>query len=197
MIKLKTLLEDINSNTFKMYHGGKRWSRIPSELYSHKQGRYECGVGIYLTNDYNTARKYAKGSRVVHLVEVDKNFKELGDIKIPLTEILDFVKNLSGLRHKSEIITSLTNNAARMNTDYVRGDILNNLIVNYEAGAGNVGIKISNYFVSRGADAKFELQSGDEYWLVVFNPNIIKKVTVVDASKVNGDFPFILPNPYL
>src|ERR1039458_2323947 len=72
MIKLKNLLlENSETNTFQMYHGGKRWSRIPSELYSHKQGRYECGVGIYLTNDYNTARKYAKGSRVVHLVEVD------------------------------------------------------------------------------------------------------------------------------
>jgi protein associated with RNAse G/E len=198
MIKLKDLLlENSETNTFQMYHGGKRWSVIPSELYSHKQGRYECGVGIYLTNDYNTARKYAKGSRVVHLVDIDKNFKELGDIKIPLTDILEFVKNLSGLKHKSEIITALTNNAIRMNTDYVRGDILNNLIVNYEAGSGNVGIKISNYFVSKGADAKFELQSGDEYWLVIFNPNIIKKVTVVDASKVDSNFPFVLPNPYL
>jgi hypothetical protein len=196
MIKLKEVLEDLG-NTFQMYHGGKRWSRLPTELLGNSQGRYEAGVGIYFTNDYNTARRYAKGSRVVHRVEIDKNFKEIENVKLPLIEVVDFVKNLNGLKRRSEIIDSLKNNASRMNTDFVSANILNNLIVNYEAGAGKVGIKISNYLVSKGVDAKFESQSGDEFWLIVFNPNIIKKVDVVNPATVNSDFAFTLPNPFL
>jgi len=180
-----------------MYHGGKRWSRIPSEILGSKQGRYEAGVGIYFTNDYNTARRYAKGSRVVHAVDIDKNFTEIGDVKLPLSDIIGFLKGLGGLKHREDIINSIIKNAERMKTDYITADVLNNLVVNYEAGAGNVGIKIANYLVSKGVDAKFELQSGDEFWLVIFNPNIIKGVSVIDASKVTSDFEFTLPNPYL
>ena len=84
-----------------------------------------------------------------------------------------------------------------MQRDFISADILNNLIVNYESGAGSVGIKISNYLVSKGVDAKFELQSGDEFWLIVFNPKILKKVVIVDPKTVNSDFAFTLPNPYL
>ena len=197
MIKLKTLLESESSNTFQMYHGGKRWSRIPTEILGSKQGRYEAGVGIYFTNDYNTARKYAKGSRVVHIVDIDKNFKELGDIHLPLNDVVDFVKKCSGMKHKSDIIESLKRNAERMQKDWIYADILNNLIVNYEAGSGNVGIQVANYFVSKGADAHIEPQSGKEFWLVVFNPNILKKLSVVDPRMVNSDFAYMLPHPLL
>ena len=193
-MKLKDILLEVDwADTFEMYHGGKRWSRIPTELISSGKGRYEAGVGIYFTNDYNTARVYAKGSRVVHLAEIDKNFKKLSDVNIPLNEMIDFVKNLSGMRKKKEIINDLQSNAARMKRDSISADILNNLIVNYEVGAGNVGVKISNFFVSKGADASIENQGGGEFWLVVFNPKIIKSVSVMNPREVGSDFPFMLP----
>ena len=196
MIKLKTLLqEQSNTNTFQMYHGGKRWSRIPQEIIGSSKGRYEAGAGIYFTNDYNTARKYAKGSRVVHLVNIDKNYKDIQNITVPLEDIINFVKNTPGLKRKPEIIQSLQNNASRMQRDSISLDILNNLIVNYEAGAGKAGIAVANYFTSKGADAKLEQQSGDEVWLIVFNPNIIKSVSVVNPKSVTSNFPFTLPNP--
>lgn len=178
-----------------MYHGGKRWSRIPVEFIGSVKGRYEAGPGIYFTNDYNTARKYAKGSRVVHLVEIDKNYKDIETVDIPLSDMIQFVKSVSGMKHKKEIIQSLQKIAERMQRDTVSADILNNLIVNYEAGAGNVGIAVANYFVGRGIDAHLTNQSGNEVWLVVFNPRIIKKMSVIDPKTVNSDFPFSLPKP--
>ena len=193
MISLKSLLTEEGGSTFQMYHGGKRWSRIPSEIYPSKRGRYEVGVGIYFTNSYETARRYAKGSRVVHIVDIDRNFKELDKVNIPLSDVIGFLKGLGGLKHRSDIIDSINKNSARMQTDYISADILNNLIVNYEAGAGSVGVKIANYFVSKGIDAHIEDQSGDEYWLVVYNPNIIKKVSVVNATQVSSNFAFMLP----
>lgn len=185
--------ENLESNTFQMYHGGKRWTSIPSEILPQKQGRYEGGVGIYFTNSYQTARSYGKGSRVVHLADIDKNFKELDGINIPLTDVIGFLNGLGGLKHRKDIIDALIKNADRMQKNYISGGILNNLIVNYESGTGNVGINIANYFVSKGADATVENKSGDEFWLTVFNPNIIKKVSVVDASKITSDFAFMLP----
>lgn len=191
MIKLKEILE--NPDTFQMYHGGKRWSRIPTEFLGSAKGKYEAGPGIYFTNSYETARRYAKGSRVVHLVDIDKNFKDIDSVSIPLTDIVDFVKTCRGMKHKSEIIDALNRNAERMKRDIISADTLNNLVVNYEAGAGNAGIQIANYFVSKGIDAHMEPQSGDEFWLVVFNPKILKNVTVVDPRTVSSDFPFMLP----
>jgi hypothetical protein len=201
MIKLQGLLEDTDSGTFQMYHGGKRWSRIPTELIGSAQGRYESGVGIYLTNSYNTARKYAQGSRVVHLVDIDKNFKDINDVHVPLKDVLDFVRTAPRLKYKEDISNDLKSyidrvkNSHVMKIDTLSLNILNNLIVNYEAGAGNAGIAISNYFVSKGADALLENKSGDEVWLVVFNPNIIKKVSVVDPKMMGSDFAYMLPAP--
>lgn len=92
MIKLKELLSEMNDDLFYMYHGGKRWHYIPTDVIPSAKGRYECGVGIYLTNYYETARKYAKGSRVVHIVGIDKNFKDIKDIRIDVNEIVNGVK---------------------------------------------------------------------------------------------------------
>ena len=184
-----------STNTFQMYHGGKRWTRIPTEILGSAAGRYEAGAGIYFTNDYMTARKYAKGSRVVHLVEIDKNFKDLDNVYIPLSDVINFVNTCNGMRHKSEIIESLKRNAERMQTDGIYANILNNLMVNYQAAGGNVGIQVANYFVSKGADAHYESQHGEEFWLVIFNPKIIKKVSVIDPKTVTGAFPYLLPNP--
>lgn len=200
MIKLKSLLveedkiESSPSNsTFQMYHGGKRWTRIPTEIQSSKNGRYEAGVGIYFTNSYNTARRYGKGSRVVHLVELDRNFKNLNDVEIPTSDVVSFLKSLRGLKHRTDIINDIVSNATRRNIDHTNADTLNNLIVNYESGAGDVGIKIANYFVSRGADASIDIRHGGEFWVVVVNPNIIKKVSVINPASITSDFPFMLP----
>jgi hypothetical protein len=130
---------------------------------------------------------------VVHLVEIDKNFRDIKDIKVPVSELIEFVKNLSGMKKKQDIIKSITEYADRTNRDVISLNILNNLIVNYEAGAGSIGVKLTNFFVSKGADANLEPQSGGEFWLVVFNPKIIKKVSIVDPKMVDGNFAFMLP----
>jgi hypothetical protein len=181
------------SNIFQMYHGGKRWSRIPSEIIGSAQGRYEGGPGIYFTNSYETARQYAKGSRVVHLIDIDRNFKDISDISVPLENVIEFVKNCGGMPRKNTIIEALKNNALRMKQNVIGLDILNNLVVNYESGSGKVGIRVANYFVENGGDASVYNKSGDESWLIVFNPSIIKKISVVNPSKINSDFQFMLP----
>jgi hypothetical protein len=185
--------EPQQNNTFKMYHGGTKWTRIPREILGSKKNRYEGGVGIYFTNSYNTARQYAKGSKVVHLVELDKNYTDISKITLKLKDVIEFVSKCNGMKHKSDIITDLKNNASRRNVDFINADVLNNLIINYEAGAGKVGIEVAKYFVNNGIDGSLTRHSGDEFWMVVFNPYIIKKIQIIDPKTVNSDFDYMLP----
>lgn len=189
MISLKKLFEEMTSGTFQMYHGGNRWTTAP-EIRPSKGGRYEGGVGIYFTNNYETARKYAKGGKVVQLVDIRSNFRKLRDVRVDINELSDFVTNLSGLRRKREIVSDLNRFGQRTNRTECSLEILNNLIVNHEAGAGSVGTEIAAYFTSKGADASVQDQSGDEQWLVVFNPKIIVKYSPVDPK---SDIDWMLP----
>lgn len=194
-MKLKDILLEITGSpedTFQMYHGGKRWSRIPTELQASGKGRYEGGVGIYFTNNYDTARRYAKGSRVVHLANIDKNYKSIDNVRVPLKELLEFVKNVSGMKKKHSISEDIIRYSVRVGREDVPLSVLNNLVINYEVGSGNAGLQISNYFVSKGVDAYLDRHSGEEFWLVVFNPRIIKTVRVIDPKEVKSGFPFLI-----
>jgi hypothetical protein len=182
MIKLRELLEKPDGDVFQLYHGGTRWQTRPVEIKPGTKGRYEAGVGIYLTNRYLTARKYAMGGKVVHRVDIDKNYKDIGKVQLPLKMSIEFLKNVRGLKNKKEIITDCIKNASRRNADMLPASVINNLIVNYEAGAGKVGLEITKFFIQNGIDAGVQHHLGEEDWLIVFNTNIIKKVVIMPAD---------------
>ena len=168
------LLNEETADTFKMYHGGKKWYFTPKEIIASKKDRHNYGVGIYATNFLYTARMYAKGSRVIHELEIDKNYRELDTVTIDVDEAIDFVKNMSGLRNKADIIESLKRFSERVQKKIIPIAILHNLIHNHDAAPGLLGKKVSDFLVSKGVDANFVSQSGNEFWLVIFNPRIIK-----------------------
>lgn len=188
------LKENEDGGTFRMYHGGSRWSYLPDDIQPGKKNRYEAGVGIYFTNSYNTARKYARGGKVVHMVEIDKNYRDISRVMISVEEMVNFVKSVSGLKKRNDIIKDILAYSQRTNRTEISGDVLNNLIVNYEAGAGRPGVEIAKFLASKGVDASLQRQSGEEVWLVVFNPKILKKVTVVNPKDINSDSDFMLPS---
>lgn len=191
-LKTKRMFES-DETTLKMYHGGSRWSYLPDEIQPGKKNRYEAGVGIYFTNSYKTARKYAKGNKVVHLVEIDKQFKDIEDVTIPVGKITEFVKNVPQLSSKSDIINDINAYSTRVGKTEVPLSILNNLVVNYQAARGKSGVYIAKFFTECGADGHIQKQSGDEIWLVVFNPKILKSVKVVNPKEINSASQFMLP----
>ena len=191
---LFNLIKEENEDTFKMYHGGKKWFFAPRELLASKKDRHNYGVGIYATNFLHTARMYAKGSRVVHELEIDKNYKELDTVSIDVDEAIDFIKNMSGLRKKDVIIEDLKRFSDRVQKKIIPIAILHNLIHNLDAAPGLLGKKVSDFLVSKGVDANFVSQSGNEFWLVIFNPRIIKSFKIVDPRKEGKEFPFEFPN---
>lgn len=182
----------MSTQTFDMYHGGKRWANLPTEIFPSSKGKYEGGVGLYLTNNYETARNYAKGSRVVHRVSIDAGYRDSSTIKVPYKSMAEYVSAIPKLKRKKEIISDIVRYATRIGKEDILINVLNNLIVNYEAGAGDAGKHIINYMVSNGADASKQTQSGAEVWLVVFNPKILKAVSVVNPTTI-GINDFMLP----
>jgi hypothetical protein len=178
----------------KLYHGGSRWSYLPDDIQPGKKNHYEAGVGIYFTNSYNTARKYAKGNKVVHLVEIDKQFKDIDNVKVAVEKITDFVKNVPQLSSKKNIIDDIISYSTRVGKTEIPLSVLNNLVVNYQAARGKSGVYIAKFFSENGADGHIQKQGGDEIWLVVFNPKILKSVKVVNPKEINSDSQFMLPD---
>jgi hypothetical protein len=173
------------ADTFLMWHGSRRWDGRP-EIRAPREGRYEAGPGIYLTNRYMTAAKYAKGGGSTMLVAIDRHLRMAWDVDVPLADAIAFVK-ATRMGHKKEIIADLQANASRKNQDTVKAAVLINLTVNYRAGSGNAGLALARFLREHGVDASLEDQSGSEQWLVVINPQIIRSIKPVRASDVTMD----------
>jgi len=104
-------------NVIKMWHGSKRWDGTP-EIQPPRQSRYEAGPGIYLTTNYETARKYAKGGGSTLLMTLKPEIRFADKVQIPLQEATKFIID-NKVKKGKQIVTDLTNYAARINSDSV------------------------------------------------------------------------------
>lgn len=167
----------------RMWHGSKQWSG-PPEVRSPRKNRYEAGPGIYLTTSYERARKYSKGGGSTILVTLKPNIVFANKVQIPLVNALDFLKSTPRLKKRKEIATDLQANAARSAREWVSAEVLVNLFVNHEAGAGEAGIALARWLQTQGVDAMLHHESLLEDWIIVINPSIIISHVKVDAKNV-------------
>lgn len=167
------------------WHGGRLYG--PVEIQAPKKGRYEAGPGLYLTTSYSYASKYAKGGKSTYLVSVKDDLRLADKVDIPLADGLDFAKRFLGAKGK-EIADDLKANCERMKRDTFTANILINLVVNYEAGAGKKGLALLKFLVEHGVDAAIENNSGSiGQWVVVFNPSVVTQVKKIPASEVTPE----------
>lgn len=198
LFEVEDAAQNPDSDTFQMYHGGKKMTSIPTGLKSVKQGRYESGIGINLTNNFETAKRYAGGGRVVHIFDIDKDIVHTNDprAELNLEEVIQFLKDVKRLPKRELIISDLRRYSERRgNIEQIPADVLNNLIINHEAGAGQAGLEIVRFFLNKGIDGVFTTQGGGEVWFVLFNPSKIKNIAVVKGYPEKDRI--MLPNPYV
>lgn len=174
----------------ELWHGGRRWEGGP-EIQAPKRGRYECGPGIYLTNKYDRARKYAKGGGVTLKVKLADTVRWLEEARLPVATLESYVRDTRGLRKKADILEDLRSAAERMGGDTLPASFLVNLCVNHEAVAGEQGVRLAAWLAEQGIDASMHSVNAEEDWVVVFNPAVIKRYEVISASTISGcaDFP--------
>lgn len=167
--------------SIQLWHGSRRWVGSP-EIRAPKQGRYECGPGLYLTNRYLRARDYAKAGGVTTLVTLRKEIGWLEKTKLPFDSVLSFIQDTPRLRNRADILEYFVAN--RAGSELVPAATLVNLCVNHEAVAGKNGVVLAEWLTAQGIDASLHRVNSQEQWVVVFNPKIIQRYEVIPASKV-------------
>ena len=107
-------------------------------------------------------------------------------VSIEINQALDFIKNKIPPKNRKNIQSDVIRYSERSGKTQIPLTVINNLIVNWESGSGQIGVEIANFFAQSGADAIVEDRSGNEQWMVVFNPKIIKKYEVVKNVPVEN-----------
>ena len=174
---------------YQAWHGGSRWKGKP-EVQAPRKGRYECGPGIYLSTRYLTARKYAKGSNVTTLVTLADGVRWLQHAKLPLRELVAFLEEAPRLKGRHVLKEDFLLRAVRRDLsmdDLCPVENLVNVLINTESLAGKVGLYLAEWLVSKGIDASLYNAFGQDQWVIVFNPAVIVKHTVVSATNAPLD----------
>lgn len=173
----------IPQSPIEMWHGSRRWDGNP-EVRAPKKGRYEAGPGIYMTTNFQTAQRYAKGGGSTMLFHLDPSLKFAHDVLIPKHEAISFVKSAKGIRNRNKIISDIESNSSRRNSESVSAEVINNLFVNHEAASGNAGLQLVDFLKSKGVDAIFHPHSSQEHWIALINPKKVLKWTKMPSKDV-------------
>lgn len=175
------------------YHGAHRWEGPPSVV-EHRKGHAEYGPGIYLTTNWETANEYAKGGGSVYRIGLDPSTRFSEDVQIEVADARSFVKGLSGLRGKADILAFLDRIEAQRGPK-MYAEYLVNAFVNRGVASGKNGPMLAAFLAQQGADASLVSHSMDEDWVVVFNPDKVCMVERLDPKQVSRQgFAFSLPN---
>lgn len=166
------LKEEVDG-TMKFWHGGDLSSSSLDNSYefSQKKGRYEYGPGLYLTTHYDTAKKYAKGSRKLYVVTVAPGV-DLRKSFIDMSSIEDFVNQYVKPKLKQEILDALE---TRSENGKIRASVFSNYVLNLNAITPSKTGALRQFFIDKGID--YEVVSNAFGWgekmLVLFNMNKI------------------------
>ena len=171
-------------NTMSFYHGGNLDRYEPS--LAQKKGRYEYGAGLYLTTHYETAHKYAKGSRRMYLITVEKG-TDINDAFINLDRAKEFIKKyvVTNLRKElSQLLDSYTKDTT------IKAYIFNNILNNYKAIKPSNTNNVRDFFIENNID--YEIVNNAFGWgeemMVLYNMKKIVKATIIKPTDKIQDY---------
>lgn len=174
------------SNKIVMWHGGRDLEHGFREFKEARKKRWEYGPGLYLTDHYETASKYAKGGGKTYLVEFEvKNF--IGNKNLNVDDAFNFIKSYVVKSKVRDILDDIDNNMKRFGSvDSVGAEIFLNLMINYDAVIGKNTKKLNEFLVNNGVDFLYShgFAGRGETIVCLFNNKNIKKIKVVSASDI-------------
>lgn len=169
----------ITNDKFVFYHGGNLDSY--SDFINMKKDRYEFGPGLYLTNHYSTAAKYAKGSRKLYKVTVEKGL-DINDAYLSSDDI-EYVLNvfIPGSMRK-EIRVRLERYIG--DDGKIKASIVNNNILNSGKLTPKKATELQKYLVKKGID--YEIIDNSFGWgetmMVLYNTRKIDSVERINPK---------------
>jgi GNAT superfamily N-acetyltransferase len=174
-----------------LYHGSQRWEG-PPQIVAHRKGHAEHGPGIYLTTSWSRARLYAMGGGAVYRMELDPALGWLEEARLPLPATTVWIRGLSRLRDREDILHTLERGAARAGGPFP-ASLLVNAFVKADVASGQHGPALAAFLSRRGIDASLKHKEGED-WVVLFNPAKVQKVERLSPKQVDAPgFAFDLP----
>lgn len=176
-----------NPASITMWHGARKW-KGPPVVRASRTKRIVHGPGIYLTNRYETAAKYAKGGGVVMRVEIKPDLVWLEDAGAAATieEMIAFLQERPRLPKRAEIIADLQVCTKRMYPRPCPTVVLANLMINYNALSGDHGPALAKFLADHGIQVS-HVEHHSEDWVVVFDPSVILSMTPTRAKDVHSE----------
>lgn len=197
----KTLLEAFGENineiippniqgTMNFWHGGNL--NDYNDVIAQKNGRYEYGPGLYITTHYGTALKYAKGSRKLYLVTVEKG-QDLSNSVINEERAINFISKFVITSKRKEILN-------RMAKYFIEGSIkayvFNNILLN-EKAIKPVNTKfLRSFYVDNGIDYEIVDNAFGWHEKMVVLYNMKKLVNVIQIKSGDKISVFDLPTNF-
>lgn len=180
------IVETLNNDKHlvTLWHGGRNLELSYRDIIGNNSGSMEHGPGLYLTNFYSTAYKYAKGGGKTYLVSFIPG-TNIDNVTLNVNDVLDFL-NSNRFKNKKEIIPHIK----KSYIDKIKANNVLNLMVNYNCLAPSNSVVFRKYLVDNGIDYLVSYGYGgfpDQTIVVIFNPKIIKSVNAIKASNVTED----------
>lgn len=175
-------MDGVTSNSNMVFLHGGNLDDIQSidDFNKWTKGRVEYGPGLYLTTHYGTATKYAKGSRKLYKIEVEKG-TDINSVSLDYDTVLQFISTILSKPKQKEYIV----HASRFVKDgKINASIFVNIFINYDLISSKNGSAIRKFLVDNGID--YEVVQNAFGWgetmLVLYNMRKIKNVQRVSPQ---------------
>ena len=132
--------------TMNFWHGGNLDEY--DDVIAQKAGRYEYGPGLYITTKYEVASKYAKGSRKMYLITVEKGV-DINDAFFNFDTAKEFVNQYVIKNKRKEVFERMEKFKKE---DKIKGFIFNNILINEKALKPINTQKLRQFYIDNGVD---------------------------------------------
>lgn len=173
-------------NTMTFWHGGNLDDY--SDIIAQKNGRYEWGAGLYLITKYDVAAKYARGSRKLYIVTVEKGV-DINDAFIDIDKAKQFVDTYV-IKHLRKQIWERISNPKFVVDGKIVAYAFNNIILNEKAIKSTNTQYLRAFYVNNGID--YEIVDNPFGWgekmMVLYNMNKIVNTTQIKPGDKISDY---------
>ena len=165
-----------------MWHGGRGLQYSYREIVGNKSKQMEYGPGLYLTNFYMTAVKYAKGGGSTYKVTFDKGI-DIKQVTLKTQDVLKFIKDnrFTNKKESYEYIKSKY-------PEYIPADnFLNIMIPSLTPSTSSI---MRQFLVNHGIDYSVNYGYGgfgNQTIVVIFNPQVITDVVAVKSKDITQE----------
>ena len=168
--------------TMNFWHGGNL--DVYDDLIAQKNGRYEYGPGLYLITHYDTAKKYAKGSRKLYLISVATG-TDINDAMIPVENVKEFIQSYVKTNMRKEAWERVQR---FIQDNQVKAYGLNNIMINMKAIKPAHTPALRQFYIDNGID--YEIIDRAFGWnakmMVLYNmQKIVNTIRIMPGDKLS------------